>query len=396
MSRSVGEDGLSLTSRSGIEDDLKPMPMETYATASAYRSYASGNPRRKWMILVTSTVSFIICMTFASIYGLDYESIKKEEIYQEPQFAELRSLSTYTEEKICGNRDEAANLTIWNDVVNKTSVLLEDKFTQVLSRPSKQEHKLTSHSIAIQTYKRPRQLKETLAHLIEHKVPSLHEIVVVWNEIDVQPPADFESKHGVPVRYRKSKKNSLNQKFLPDPAYRTQGILLSDDDWNYNTTGDLEYVFQQWRKAGMHRLTGAFARCWQYNNIGNPTYNSNCKGQDGYSMILSGLAFTHISYLEYYHSEDDIVTGVRELVDAAFNCEDIALNFLVSMLTCEGPLLVLGKDKLDHQAARSGISTKPGHGRQRNECLRKFVDMFGYMPLKEVTGYVKRGRYAQQ
>jgi hypothetical protein len=29
-------------------------------------------------------------------------------------------------------------------------------------------------------------------------------------------------------------------------------------------------------------------------------------------------------------------------VDDKFNCEDIALNFVASMLTCEGPLLVRG------------------------------------------------------
>ncbi|KAM0351844.1 hypothetical protein ACHAPU_002357 [Fusarium lateritium] len=380
MSRSVSEDRSSFASRSSIDDDLKPMTMETYSNSSSYRSYTPHNPRRKWMILIVSIVSFVICMTFASMYGLDYDKTKKEEIVEEPQLADLRDLSTYTEEKVCGKRDEAANLTIWNDAVNKTSDLLEDKFT-----------------IAIQTYKRRRQLNKTLAHLTQHKVPSLHEIVVVWNEVDAQPPADYMSEHGVLVRYRKSKKNSLNQKFLPDPAYRTQGILLSDDDWNYNTTGDLEYVFQQWRKAGMHRLTGAFARCWQPNEVtGTPMYNFNCKGQDNYSMILSGLAFTHISYLEYYHSEDEIMMGVRELVDKAFNCEDIALNFVVSMLTCEGPLLVRGKYKLDHQAARSGISTKSGHLDRRSQCLRKFVDMFGYMPLKEVTGHLKRGKYSQQ
>ena len=127
-----------------------------------------------------------------------------------------------------------------------------------------------------------------------------------------------------------------------------------------------------------------------------PMYNFNCKGQDSYSMILTGLAFTHISYLEYYHSEDDIMTDVRKLVDDSFNCEDIALNFVASMLTCEGPLLVLGKDKLDHQNARSGISSKPGHIGRRSACMKKFVDMFGYMPLHEVQGYLRRGVQAQQ
>ncbi|RGP81443.1 exostoses 3 [Fusarium longipes] len=381
MARSCSEDGSSFMSRSSSsEDELKPMPVETYSQASPYGPYTRRSPRRKYMILIISIVSFIICMTFASIYGLDYEALKKEEIIPEPQFADIRNVSTYTEDKSCGKRDEAANITIWNDIVNKTSDLIEDMFT-----------------IAIQTYKRPVQLNKTIEHLTENKVPSLYEIVIVWNEVDVEPPADYMSEHGVLVRYRKSKQNSLNQKFLPDPLYRTQGILLSDDDWNYNTTGDLEYVFQQWRHAGMHRLVGAFGRCWTNNEVTDtPMYNFNCKGEDGYSMILTGLAFTHISYLEYYHSQDKIMTSVRKLVDESFNCEDIALNFVASMLTCEGPLLVLGKNKLDHQAAKVGISSKPGHIARRSQCLRKFKNMFGYMPLHEVQGYLKRGVYAQQ
>ncbi|KAI6764972.1 hypothetical protein HG531_012071 [Fusarium graminearum] len=345
MVESCSEDGSSTMSRLSSEEEMKLMPVETFSNAPAYRTHNSQNPRKKWTILAISVVSFLLFLTFASIYGSD-EVPKIEEEVEEPQFAEIRNISTYQEpERSCGKRDEAANMTIWNDVVNKTSNLTEDMFT-----------------IAIQTYKRPTQLKKTIQHLVENKVPSLYEIVVVWNEINVEPPSDFMSEHGVLVRYRRSEKNSLNQKFLPDPDYRTQGILLSDDDWNYNTTGDLEYAFQQWRRAGMHRLTGAFARCWTLNEVTEtPIYSFNCKGQDTYSMILTGMAFTHISYLEYYHSEDEIMTSVREFVDESFNCEDIALNFVASMLTCEGPLLVLGKDKLDNQHASSGISSKPGH-----------------------------------
>ncbi|KAF5227136.1 hypothetical protein FAUST_11969 [Fusarium austroamericanum] len=380
MVESCSEDGSSTMSRLSSEEEMKLMPVETFSNAPAYRTHNSQNPRKKWTILAISVVSFLLFLTFASIYGSD-EVPKIEEEVEEPQFAEIRNISTYQEpERSCGKRDEAANMTIWNDVVNKTSNLTEDMFT-----------------IAIQTYKRPTQLKKTIQHLVENKVPSLYEIVVVWNEINVEPPSDFMSEHGVLVRYRKSKKNSLNQKFLPDPDYRTQGILLSDDDWNYNTTGDLEYAFQQWRRAGMHRLTGAFARCWTLNEVTEtPMYSFNCKGQDTYSMILTGMAFTHISYLEYYHSEDDIMTSVREFVDETFNCEDIALNFVASMLTCEGPLLVLGKDKLDNQHASSGISSKPGHILRRSKCLKKFVDLFGYMPLHEVQGYLKRGVISTQ
>ena len=68
-------------------------------------------------------------MTLASIYGVNYDEPKKEEVVIAPQFAEVRNLSTWSEEKVCGKRDEAANMTIWNDVVNKTSDLIEDQFT---------------------------------------------------------------------------------------------------------------------------------------------------------------------------------------------------------------------------------------------------------------------------
>ncbi|KIL92170.1 hypothetical protein FAVG1_04577 [Fusarium avenaceum] len=321
MTRSSSEDGSSFTSRSSMGDELKPMPIETYSPGSPLRAYAPRNLNlninKKWLILIFSAIGFVFCMTFASIYGRDYDEVKEEEIIATPEWADVRNLSTYTEEKTCGKRDEVANMTIWNDVVNKTSDLVEDMFT-----------------IAIQTYQRPKQLNKTIAHLTAHKVPSLYEIVIVWNEVDVEPPADYMTEHGVLVRYRRSEKNSLNQKFLPDPRYRTQGILLSDDDWNYKAPDDIEYVFQQWRRAGMNRLTGAFARCYGRNNVtGFPNYRVRCDRHDSYSMILTGMAFTHISFLEYYHSEDELMTSVRELVDEMFNCEDIALNFVQSMLT---------------------------------------------------------------
>ncbi|KAF4456640.1 FAD dependent oxidoreductase [Fusarium austroafricanum] len=330
------EEHVALTSRLSSEEEMKPMPLEN----SLYRSYSACN-RKKWIILILSIVSFTACMTFASLYGFDYDTAS----HRGDGFADLRPLSTYEDkEPSCGKRDEVANMTIWNAAVDETSHLLDDMFT-----------------IVVQTYRRPVQLNNTLLHLTQNKVPSLLEIIVVWNDLETEPPADFTGKYGVPVHFRLSEANSLNQKFLPDPAFQTQGILLQDDDWNYNTTGDLEYAFQQWRRAGMHRLTGAFARCWHPSpKTGNPLYSLCRSTSDTYSMVLTGLAFSHISFLNYYHSEDPLMSRIRQLVDQEFNCEDIAFNFMVSMLTCEGPLQVIGRNKLDHQAARTGISTQPG------------------------------------
>lgn len=62
----------------------------------------------------------------------------------------------------------------------------------------------------MQTYQRPRELNATLHALLTERIPSLHEVVVVWNDVDTVPPPNYESTHGVPVRYRQSGENSLN------------------------------------------------------------------------------------------------------------------------------------------------------------------------------------------
>ncbi|KAF4972588.1 hypothetical protein FSARC_861 [Fusarium sarcochroum] len=310
----------------GSNDEMKPMPFADPLKASYIPTYNLQKPNKKWMILILSVVSFIACMVFASLYGVDYDAMNDEVIPEVTNFTEISSLSTYEEsDKECGKRDEVANMTLWNELVEKTSHLIEDKFT-----------------IVLQTYKRPTQLEKTLAHLTAAEIPSLGEIVVVWNDDEIEPPKDYISGDtNVSVRFRRSKENSLNQKFLPDPDYMTQGVFLSDDDWNYNIT-DLEFVFQQWRRAGMHRLTGAFARCWRTDEKGDPVYDYCRGGADQYQLVLTGLAFSHMSYLEYYWSDDRLMTAIRDYIDDQMNCEDIALNFLASMLTCEGPLQVVG------------------------------------------------------
>ncbi|KAM0346020.1 hypothetical protein ACHAP4_011756 [Fusarium culmorum] len=337
--------------RLNSQDEMTPMPI---GDSSATSSEVTGRSlkRKKWIILIISIVSFIICMVCASQYGVDYDALKQKFDPVASGFGTISELSTYQEpEKNCGKRDEVANMTLWNELLNKSSRLLEDKFT----------------------------------------IPSLHEIVVVWNDVDADPPKDYVSKHTkVPVRFRRSEKNSLNQKLLPDETYATQGILLSDDDWNYPPT-DLEYAFQQWRRAGMHRLTGAFSRCVRLDENDNPLYGNCHGGVTGYDMVLTGMAFSHMSLLEYYWSTDPLMISLRNYTDAYMNCEDIALNFATSMLTCEGPLQVVGVRKLDHQAAKGGISKKPGHKKRRDRCMLEFTSMFKYFPLQKVDTYLRRG-----
>jgi hypothetical protein len=98
-------------------------------------------------------------------------------------------------------------------------------------------------------------------------------------------------------------------------------------------------------------------------------------------MIITNLAFADISFLDYYFSDELLMEEVRMYVDDKFNCEDIALNFVASILTCEGPLLVRGRDPYVSYDPMGGISRKPGHMQMRSQCLNDFTEMFGFMAL---------------
>lgn len=251
---------------------------------------------------------------------------------------------------------------------------------------------MLAHRVVLQTFDRDRELAETLQSFLESKIPSLLEIVIVWNNIGTTPPNDYASQHGIPVRYRRSNVNSLNEKLWPDPTYLTQAILLSDDDVYYHPE-DLEFVFQTWRKFGKARITGALARCatrhsgdmWKYDLC------SQKANSDAYSMILTNLAFVHISFMDYYSSNDPAAKSAREYVDRKFNCEDITLNYIASMITGTGPLLVKGHDNYVNMEPRIGISTRPNHLDARTECLHDLAVIFGCMPLVNETAHIEHG-----
>jgi hypothetical protein len=46
----------------------------------------------------------------------------------------------------------------------------------------------------MQTYQRPKELEETLSIILGEEIPSLLEIVIVWNDLENNPPPDYVSK----------------------------------------------------------------------------------------------------------------------------------------------------------------------------------------------------------
>ncbi|KAK4207012.1 glycosyl transferase family 64 domain-containing protein [Rhypophila decipiens] len=279
--------------------------------------------------------------------------------------------------RLCGNETHAEARRLWLEAEARYSNLTNDKFT-----------------IVMPTYRRPDILNTTLSMIANATMPSLHEVVIIWQDLNSTVPEDFTSPSGIPFRFHKPERNSMNNRFLPLESYATQAILHSDDDISYDPA-DIEFTFQAWRQHGRYRITGPFPRCHGRNPKDNNLFYAQCR--PWYSMILTGMAFVHISIMDFYSSSHPIPTSIREHVDDIFNCEDLAMNFLASMITCDGPLHVNGQKKYVFLESKTngteagGISKKPNHWGNRGRCMAHFEETIGFFPLVEQTGSIQRG-----
>jgi Glycosyl transferase family 64 domain len=292
----------------------------------------------------------------------------------------------------CGRDQDGGRAGTLKAIEMRFRPFSKDKFTFVMLSSKRLDgaNKTSNDRIVISTFQRPKELNNTLTILTTTKIPSLLEIVVVWNNIGEAPPDPTISEHGVKVRYRASTKNSLNEKLRIDTAYQTRAIFLSDDDVHFQPS-DLEFAFQMWREFGRDRITGALPRCCSFSSSTNAWEYNFCENGEIYNLVLTNLAFVDISFLDYYSSEDAQMVQIREYVDKVFNCEDIALNFVVSMLTCSGPLLVRGRNPHVNYDPQAGLSRNPGHMETRSKCLNEFSEILNLMPLVDESGHVVRG-----
>ncbi|KAH9312959.1 hypothetical protein KI387_027994, partial [Taxus chinensis] len=210
---------------------------------------------------------------------------------------------------------------------------------------------------------------------------SVREIVVVWNK--GQPPnpeTDFDST--VPVRIRVEEKNSLNNRFKSDPLIKTRAVFELDDDIMM-TCDDVERGFRVWRE-NRDRLVGFYPRLID----GSPLkYRDEkyARTRKGYNMILTGAAFMDSESAFQKYWSDEAKEG-RNLVDKFFNCEDILMNFLLAnqsfTRTVEyvHPAWAVDTSKLSSAAISRDTQL---HYRIRTNCLLKFSEIFGNLPLQK-------------
>jgi len=204
---------------------------------------------------------------------------------------------------------------------------------------------------------------------------SVKEIVVVWNK--GQPPSlsDFDS--AVPVRIRVEDKNSLNNRFRPDPLIKTRAVLELDDDIMM-TCDDVERGFKVWRDHP-DSIVGFYPRLAE----GTPLQYRDeryTRRQKGYNMILTGAAFVdkELAFGRYWSKE---AAAGRDIVDKNFNCEDVLLNFLYANSSSSTKAVEYVKPSWAIDTSKfSGVAISrntQAHYNVRSDCIAKFTKLYG-------------------
>ena len=235
-------------------------------------------------------------------------------------------------------------------------------------------HPREQFTIIMLTYERDEVLMQAVLRLKD--LPHLNKVIVVWNS-PKQPSLDLKWPDiGVEVAVVRTKFNSLNNRFIPYDIIETDAVLSLDDDAHLRHD-EILFGFRVWRES-RDRVVGFPGRFHAWNERDKQwNYNSNHTCE--LSMVLTGAAFLHTHYLRLYTHWMPRV--VRDLVDEFMNCEDIAMNFLVSHVTGKPPVKVTSRWTFRCPGCPVALSSSDGHFDERQVCINKLARIFGYMPL---------------
>jgi alpha-1,4-N-acetylglucosaminyltransferase EXTL3 len=167
-------------------------------------------------------------------------------------------------------------------------------------------------------------------------------------------------------------------------------MSLDDDMFHVLSNDSIEFGFRVWQE-NRDRVVGFPPRIYHRST---KEYSYNIK--DTYSIILTSGSFYHKMYHYLYTFAMD--KRILAKIDELMNCEDIAMNMLVSHLTRRPPikieslrhnyvcgnycLEIMKKDnKIDLN--EKPISFRKNHAENRSKCVQYFVSIYGYNPLLE-------------
>lgn len=244
------------------------------------------------------------------------------------------------------------------------------------------------YTIIILTHKkRFYQLNRLLLHL--NGLLNVDRVVVLFNQVD---SLNYSSRENLTLKdflddysiylpsihveiiYLFNLTNNLNNRFLPWNEFIETDCILSLDDDSYLRHDEIEYGFHVW-KENRGRLIGFISRSHNSDTLEYDSSSSSCS----YSMILTGASFLHRWYLDYY--SNIMSSSIREYIKLNMNCEDIAMNFLISYLTNQSPIKIGNRETFYCYKCQDGLSIKLNHYKQRTECIKYFSNIYRLIPL---------------
>jgi len=305
-----------------------------------------------------------------------YSMRKQVQFYWNSYFNSMRAI-TLTTLQIINDRVfpyAAKKQEEWNEPPNSMSVS-NPLFLPLI--PSK----VAGFTAVILTYDRI----ELLFHLIQQvaKAPSLAKVLVVWNnQIKPPPPAPMWPKISKPLKVVQTRQNKLSNRFYPYDEIETEAILALDDDITMLTTDEIEFGYEVWREFP-DRLVGFPSRLHLWDNAtGKWKYES--EWTSAISIVLTGAAFYH-KYYSYLYT-NSMPGNIKTWVDDHMNCEDLAMNFLITNITGKPPIKVAPRQKFRCPECQNFgmLSADLTHMVERSECVTKFSESYSSMPLKTV------------
>ncbi|KAI7443976.1 hypothetical protein KC364_g13389, partial [Hortaea werneckii] len=186
--------------------------------------------------------------------------------------------------------------------VDTSAAPLEDGLEPVLGplRPYRE-----GFTIVSPTYHRTEGLTEYLDNYATGDVPSLHKIIIIWNNEDDAPGwlNKTLTKYQVPIVLERRARNSKNYRFQRTPAIETAAVLALDDDMVIKPR-DVEYAFQAWQmyRYPRKRMVGYIRR-----RVSPQGDYRMSPSPDGYSMVLTKSAFIHVDWMDLWWADTPIM-----------------------------------------------------------------------------------------
>ncbi|KAK9332002.1 glycosyl transferase family 64 domain-containing protein [Lipomyces starkeyi] len=263
----------------------------------------------------------------------------------------------------------------------------EDYLANKLDIPEKIMDK---YSVLLATHSLRRQA--TLPFVIKQFLmsPKVDKIFVIWHDKN-QPVSknirDLVNEAQGSVIILNQTVDSLNNRFNPVKELRTAAVLISDDDV-WTPIDDIDMAFESWQRQP-DSLVGFAPRvdcydpssetikyCWPF-RMKPPRY----------SIMLTKLMFMDSNFLFLWRC--GLPDNILKYVDDLINCEDIAMNFLISGVTNRAPFHIMSEEVYDF-GLDGGISSNPAHFKVRGKCVQEITDLFGRNTLLSVQGSVHR------